>query len=142
MNPAVEQGEPVDGEHSTEPLSGHDDPEGKTHQPVSGDLNSPDGDAHIIPERHLEQENLHKRLIEIVWSLKKQTQRLKTAQNTLNSRWNKVLYTEEKYGSNRHTKSYPKHKLLPKFDDEASEPTQPENKTETGPATPWSRQAS
>ena len=70
MNLAVEQGEPADGEHSTEPLSGHDDPEGKTHQPVSGDMNSPDDDAHIIPERHLEQENLHKRLIETTRSLK------------------------------------------------------------------------
>ena len=71
-------------------------------------MNSPDGDAHIIPERHLEQENLHKRLIEIARSLKKQKQRLKTAQNTLNNKWNKVLDTEEKYGGNRHTKSYPK----------------------------------
>ena len=129
MNPAVEQGEPADGEHSTEPLSGHDDPEGKTHQPVSGDMNSPDSDAHIIPERHMEQENLHKRLIETARSFKKHKQRLKTAQNTLNSRWNKVLNTEEKYSGNRRTKSYPKRKLLPEFDDEALEPTQPENKT-------------
>ena len=52
MNLAVEQGEPADGEHSMEPLSGHDDPEGKTHQPVFGDMNSPDDEAHIIPKRH------------------------------------------------------------------------------------------
>ena len=128
MNPAMEQGEPADGEHSTEPLSGHENPEGKTHQPVSGDMNSPDGDAHIIPKRHLGQENLHKRLIETARSLKKQKQRLKTVQNTLNSRWNKVLDTEEKYGGNRHTKSYPKHKLLSEFDDEALEPTRQKNK--------------
>ena len=122
MNPAVEQGEPVDGEHSTEPLSDHGDAEGKAHQPISGEENSPDDDAHIILERHLEQENLHRRLISTARSLKKQKQRLKAAQNTLNSRWNKVLDTKEKYGGSHHTK------LLPKFDDEALEPIQPKNK--------------
>ena len=30
-----------------------------------------------------------------------------------------MLDTEEKYGDDRHTKSYPKCKLLPEFDDEA-----------------------
>ena len=33
-----------------------------------------------------------------------------------------MLGTEEKYGDDRHTKSYPKCKLLPKFDDEAVPP--------------------
>ena len=36
-----------------------------------------------------------------------------------------MLDTEEKYGGDRHTKSYPKRKMLPEFDDEAVEPTQP-----------------
>ena len=54
----------------------------------------------------------------------------------LNNRWNKVLDMEEKYGGNRHTKSYPKRKLLPEFDDEALEPTQPENKTADQPDRP------
>ena len=96
---------------------------------MSREENSPDDDAHIIPERHLELENLHRRLIATARSLKKQKQRLKAAQNTLNSRWNKVLDTKEKYGGSRHTKSYPKCKLLPEFDDEALEHTQPKNKT-------------
>ena len=77
----------------------------------------------------MEQENLRRRLIATVRSLKKQKQRLKAAQNMLNSRWNKVLDTEEKYGGSRHTKSYPKRKLFPEFDDEALEPTQRKNKT-------------
>ena len=47
----------------------------------------------------------------------------------LNSRWNKVLDNEIKYGGSYHTNSYPKRKLLPEFDDEALEPTQPKNKT-------------
>ena len=33
-----------------------------------------------------------------------------------------MLDTEERYGDNRHTKSYPKRKLLPEFDDEAAPP--------------------
>ena len=47
-----------------------------------------------------------------------------------------MLDTEEKHGGNRHTKSYPKRKLLPEFDDEALEPTQPENKTADQPDRP------
>ena len=62
-------------------------------------------------------------------SLNKKKQRLKAAQDTLNRRWNKVLDTEEKYGDDRQTKSYPKRKLLPEFDDEAIEPIPPKNNT-------------
>ena len=122
MDPAMEQDEPGDGEHSPEPTSDDADPEVKINQPVSGEENSPDDDALIIPEKLLEQENLHRRLIATARSLKKQKQRLKAAQDTLNRRWNKVLDTEEKYGGDRHTKSYPKRKLLPEFDDEVVEP--------------------
>ena len=125
MDPTMEQDEPGEGEHSLEPISDHSDAEGKTHQPVSEEENSPDDDAHVIPERHLEQEILHRRLIATSRSLKKQKQRLKAAQDTLKRRWNKVLDTEEKYGGDHHTKSYPKRKLLPEFDDEATEPIQP-----------------
>ena len=66
-------------------------------------------------------------------SLKKQKQRLKAAQETLNRRWNKVLDTEEKYGDDRHTKIYPKPKLLPEFDDEA---IPPKNNTASRPCQP------
>ena len=54
--------------------------------------------------------------------MKKQKQRLKAAHESLNRRWNKVLDTEERYGDDRHTKTYPKCKLLPEFDDEAVPP--------------------
>ena len=50
-------------------------------------------------------------------SLEKHKQRLKAAHEKLSHRWNKVLDTEERYGDDRHTKSYPKRKLLPEFDD-------------------------
>ena len=55
MDPATEQDEPADGEYSTKPLSDHGDAEDKAHQPLSGEENSPNDDAHIIPEGHLEQ---------------------------------------------------------------------------------------
>ena len=84
----------------------------------------------------MEQENLHRRLIATVRSLKKQKERLKAEQNMLNSRWNKVLDKEEKYGGGYHTKSYPKRKLLPEFNDEALDPIQPKNKTANRPDQP------
>ena len=131
MDPAIELDEPADGEHSTDPMSEHGDAADKPHQPPSGEENSPDEDAHIIPETHLVQENLRRRLIATARNLKKQKQRLKATQNTLNSKWNKVIDNEEKYGGSYHTKSYPKRKLLPEFDDEALEPTHPKIKRPT-----------
>ena len=128
MDPAMEQDELGDDEHSPELTSDDANLEGKIHQPVSGEGNSLDDDALIIPKKHSEQENLHRRLIAITMSLKKQKQKLKVAQDTLNRRWYKVLGTEEKYGGDRHTKSYPKCKLLPEFDDEA---------ISAGPIAPW-----
>ena len=75
----MEQDEPGDGKHSPGPLSDHNDAVDKTYKPVSGEENSPDDDAHIVPEKHLEQEHLHRRLIATARSLKKQKQRLKAA---------------------------------------------------------------
>ena len=68
--------------------------------------------------------------------MKKQKQRLKATQDTLNRRWNKVLDTDKKYSGDGHTKSYPKRKLLPEFDDEDIEPIQPKNKTADQPDQP------
>ena len=84
----------------------------------------------------MEQHNLRRRLMATARSLKKQKQRLKAAQDTLNRRWNKVLDIEGKYGDDRHTKSYPKRKLLPKFDDEAASPIPPKNNTSIRPDQP------
>ena len=47
-----------------------------------------------------------------------------------------MLDTEEKYGDDRHTKSYPKCKLLPEFDDEAIEPILLKNNTADQPDRP------
>ena len=127
----MEQDEPGDAEHSPEQMSDHGDPEGKTHQPASGEEDSPDDDAFIIPEKRLEQDNLCRKLLATAMSLKNQKHRLNIVQDTLKRRWNKVLDTEGKCGNDRHTKSYPKRKLLPEFDEEASKPPQPNIKAAT-----------
>ena len=127
MNPAMEQEEPGHAEQTPD----HSDLEGRTHQTASGEEHSPVDDAFIIPEEHLKQDKLRRKLLAIARSLKKQKQRLKAAQDTLNRRWNKVLDAEGKHGDNRHTKSYPKRKVLPEFDNEAAAPVRPKNNTAT-----------
>ena len=54
-------------------------------------------------------------------NLKKKQQQLQADQDLLNDRWTDVLAAEE-YGLKCPAKIYPKHKLLPQFDDEALEP--------------------
>ena len=56
--------------------------------------------------------------------MKKQKRKLKTAEDALRMRWSKVLNTADKYGASHQTKSYPKRKLLPEFDEESLEPPQ------------------
>ena len=72
--PVAEHDQDANGEHCTDPASEHGDAKDKPHQTPSGEENSPDEDAHIIPETHLEQENLRRRLIATTRSLKKQKQ--------------------------------------------------------------------
>ena len=114
MDPALEQGEVVDDAHVNKQPAGHE----PDKQPIPGedDLTSP------------EHMNLHKRLVATARSLKKQKRKLKTAEDTLRMRWSKVLNTADKYGTSHQTKSYPKRKLLPEFDEEAVEPPQSKNK--------------
>ena len=91
------------------------------NQPDSVKDNSPDD---ITPDRRPEQQNAHQRLIATARNLKKQKQRLRAAQDTLRIRWSEVLNTAAKYGGDRHTKSYPKRKQLPEFDEETLDPPQ------------------
>ena len=99
-----------------------------TEHPVPGENNSPDD---LTPDKLMEQKNLHKRLVTTVDSLKKQKRKLKTAEDALRIRWRKVRNTADKYGGSRRTKSYPKRKLLPEFDEEALEPPQSKNRKAT-----------
>ena len=117
IDPAIEQGEPS-------PDQGN--PGNQTEQPDSVEDNSPDD---TTPNRRQEQHNAHQRLVATARSLKKQRQRLKAAQDMLKIKWSEVLNTAAKLGSNRHTKSYLKRKLLPEFDEEALDPPQSKNKT-------------
>ena len=65
--------------------------------------------------------------------MKKEKRKLKTAEDILRMKWNKILKTASKYGNGHHTKSYPKRKLLPEFDEEATEPSPSKNKEATWP---------
>ena len=60
-----------------------------------------------------------------------QTQCPTTAEDALRIRWSKVINTADKYGDSRRTKSYPKRKLLPEFDEEAFEPSHSKSKKAT-----------
>ena len=65
--------------------------------------------------------------------MKKQKQKLKTAEDALRMRWSKVLNSADKHGASHQTKSYPKRKLLPEFDKEALEPPQSKKKEAAWP---------
>ena len=113
-DPTLEQGATVDDAHVNKQPAGHE----LDKQPIPGedDLTSP------------EHMNLHKRLVATSRSLKKQKRKLKTAEDALRMRWSKVLNTADKYGTSHQTKSYPKRKLLPEFDEEAFEAPQSKKK--------------
>ena len=89
----------------------------------------------IMPEEPLEQERFKRRLIATARSLKKKQQQLQADQDLLNDRWTNVLAAEE-YSLKHPTKSYPKRKLLPEFDDEALEPIPPLRNAVDGPDRP------
>ena len=105
----------MDDAHATKQPSEHDELD---EQPIPGedDLTSP------------EHTNLHKRLVATARSLKKQKRKLKTAEDALKRRWSKVLNSADKHGASHQTKSYPKRKLLPEFDEEALDPPQSKKK--------------
>ena len=65
--------------------------------------------------------------------MKKEKRKLKTAEDILRMKWSKILKTADKYDNGHQTKSYPKRKLLPEFDEEAIEPSQSKNKEAAWP---------
>ena len=127
-DPAIEQDEPADDEHAFEQPSEHGNLDKQTEHPVPGENNSLDD---LTPDRLMEQKNLYEGLVATARSLKKQKRKLKTAEDALRIRWSKVRNTADKYGGSRRTKSYPKRKLLPEFDEEALEPPQSKNRKAT-----------
>ena len=89
----------------------------------------------IVPQEPLDQERFKRRLIATTRSLKKKQQQLQAEQDLLNDRWTNVLAAEE-YGLELPTKSYPKRKLLPQFNNEALEPIPPKYKPADEPDRP------
>src|SRR4051812_42754992 len=127
-DPAIEQDEPAGDEHALEQPSEQGSPDEETEHPSPGENGIPDN---LTPDKPAEKKNLHKRLVATTHSLKKQKRKLKTAEDALRIRWSQVINSADKYGDSRRTKSYPKRKLLPEFDEEALEPSHSKSKKAT-----------
>ena len=92
------------------------DSEDDNYMPLSEDEVSLCDEEFIVPEDPVEQERFKRRLIATAKSLKKKQQWLQGNQDLLTDRWTEVLAAEE-YGLVRPTKSYPRRRLLPQFED-------------------------
>ena len=88
-DPAMEQGKPVDDEHTTKQPSEQDESD---NQSMPDENNSPDD---LTPDTPPEHRNLHKRLVATARSLKKEKWKLKTAEDILRMKWSKVLKTAQ-----------------------------------------------
>ena len=108
------------------------DPDDDSYRLVSEDDESLGNEDFIVPEAPLEQERFKRQLIATARSVKKKQQQLQADQDLLIDRWTDVLVAEE-YGLKRPAKSYPKHRLLPQFDEEALEPIPPSRNAERPP---------
>ena len=75
----VTQDEPCHAKPSLEQTPDPNDPEGRVHQTAPGQEHSPDDDAFIIPEKRVERDNLHRKLMSTARILKKHKQWLKAA---------------------------------------------------------------
>ena len=94
------------------------DPDDDNYRPVSEDDECLGNEDFIVPEAPLEKECFKRQLIATARSLNKKQQQLQADQDLLIDRWTDVLAAEE-YDLKRPAKSYPKHRLLPQFDEEA-----------------------
>ena len=121
IEPTYEHDDCEDGQVNPDDPIGNEGSEDSNYLPISEEDESLGDEDFIVPEEPLEQERFKHRLIGTARSLKEKQQQLQDDQDLLNDRWTNVLAAEE-YGLERPTKSYPKHKLLPQFDDEAPEP--------------------
>ena len=98
------------------------DDEDDNYTPPSEDEASLDDDEFVVPEDPLEQDRFQRRLMATARSLKKKQQQLRADQDLLGDRWTEVLAAEE-HKLERPSKSYPKHRLLPRLEEEALKPT-------------------
>ena len=98
--------------------------EDDNYMPPSEDEASLDDDEFVVPEDRIEQERFKRRLMVTTCSLKKKQKQLRADQDLLADRWTEVLAAEE-YKLERPSKSYPKRRLLPQLEEEATKPTSP-----------------
>ena len=92
--------------------------------PLSEDEVSLGNKEFIVPEDPVKEEHFKRRLMATANSLKKKQQQLRADQDLLADRWTEVLAAEE-YELERPSKSYPKRRLLPRFEEEALKPMSP-----------------
>ena len=118
----VEHDDREDGQVSPNEHAANENSENSSYLPPSKEEVSLSNEDFIVPEEPLEQERFKRQLIATASILKKKQQQLQADQDLLNNRWTNVLAADE-YGLERPTKSYPKRKLLPQFDDEAWSPS-------------------
>ena len=127
-----EQEEQENGQVSPDEQAMPNDSEDSSYRPLSEDEESLGNEDFIVPKDPLEQERFKRELIATARSLKKKQQQLQADQDLLVDRWTDVLTTEE-YGLKRPAKSYPKHRLLPQFDEEAPDPIPPSRNADRPP---------
>ena len=87
--------------------------------PPSEDEASLDDDEFVMPEDPVKQERFKRRLMAMASSLKKKRQQLIADQDLLADRWTEVLAAKE-YKLERPSKSYPKRRLRPQLEEEAT----------------------
>ena len=98
--------------------------EDDNYMPPSEDEESLDDDEFVVSKDLVEQERFKRRLMATASSLKKKQQQLRADQDLLADTWTEVLADEE-YKLERPSKSYPKRRLLPQLEEEATKPTSP-----------------
>ena len=92
--------------------------------PPSEDEASLNDDELVVPQDPAEQERFKRRLMATTNSLKRKLQQLRADHDLLADRWTEVLAAEE-YKLERPSKSYPKRRLLPQLEEEATKPISP-----------------
>ena len=113
-----------DGETSPHERAADREADDDNYTPPFEDEASLDDDEFAVPEDPVEQERFQRRLMATARSLKKKQQQLRADQDLLADRWTEVLAAEE-HELERPSKSYPKRKLLPRLEEEATKPTSP-----------------
>ena len=104
-------------------MEGLDDPDDSNYMLESEEDISLGPDEFDVPEDFLDLETFRRRLVSSARSIKRGSKKLKADQDTLNDKWVEVLAAEQDLEQRiaDETKSYPRRRLLPAFDDEVDD---------------------